>query len=236
MLLKDFIYVIAIFLSLFSIIILRYSIKNKNICKSIIVIDFVYIIYLYIDLLILPGILHIELELEVLILYLIAIVSAIIFIISITICVIKIKKGQIATKSKKIILITIILVVFPIIIFLSIFFREKYLINNSELIFVYYSAGNGGFGDGETFAYTIGDNYCEQISLGIDFHGYAIEKFLPKSAMPITISDIQELGYEVILNDDDISIYKNGECIHEKQFRSHYFNISFKKGFYIEQN
>ncbi len=61
--------------------------------------------------------------------------------------------------------------ILPIIAFLSAFFREKYLIDNSNLILEYHSNGNGGF-DGQNFAYAISDNFCEQISIGTQINGY----------------------------------------------------------------
>ena len=237
MLIKDCIYYIAILLSLCAIPILLCSIKNKNrnICKGIISINIIYIIYLFIDLAIVPSILSIEIGFEILLLYLLALVSSVLYIISIILCLTKMRKTQIYEKSNKTIVAVIVLLVLPILFFSLTFFREKFLINNSDLILVYYSGGNGGFGDGETFAYAISENYCEQFSLGIDFHGYSIEKFLPKTATEIkNIEDMRD--YEITLNNDNILIYKGKKSIHKKQYKSNYFNIEFERGFYINHN
>ena len=101
-------------------------------------------------------------------------------------------------------------------------------INSSELILVYYSKGNGGIGDGETFAYAIGKNHCEQFDLGIDLQGEYLKKFLPSNAIEITnINDLE--NYEITLNDDSIVIEKNKQYIYKKKHNKNYINVELKK-------
>lgn len=238
-LIKNCIYCIGILLSLFSIPILIYSIKNrdKNICKYIISIDIISIVYLFVDLAIVPGILYIDTGLEILFLDFFAFISGIFYIISIVLSLFKNKKIQADNQPnpKKAILIIIILLILPIISLSTVVLKDKYLISNSDLILVYYSCGNGGFGDGETFAYAIGENFCEQFDLGIDIFGSQLKRFLPKTAIEITnINNVQ--GYEITLNNDSILVYKDKQCIYKKKFQSHYFNIELKECFYINHN
>ncbi len=236
MLISDFIVNVVVAFFLFSIIVLIYSIKNKNkdICKNIIIIDIVYIIYLFLDLVIIADILEICFQLGIIVIAGIGLVSGLLLVISIVICFIKMKKLQIRIKSKKVIVTTIILLILPIIAFLSEFFREKYLIDNSNLILEYHSNGNGGF-DGQNFAYAISDNFCEQISIGTQINGYNMKKFLPKSAFEINISDMQNIEYEITIDSTGILIYKNGKCIHERNHNGNYFNIELKRAFGIKK-
>ena len=238
MFLKSCIYLIAVILSLFSLIILICSIKNKNknICKCIIVINIIYIIYLFLDLMIIPSVLYVEIGLEILFLYLFAFIAVILYIVSIIICFIKNKKySNNYDNKKKIKCITLLLLIIPILFFSLVLLRQNYLIKNSNIILIYYSRGNGGFGDGETFAYAINDNYCEQFDLGIDFHGYKVEKFLPENSSQIN-NNQNISNYNITLNTNGILVYKNNKCIHEKQHKSHYFNIELEKKFYINHN
>ena len=111
---------------------------------------------------------------------------------------------------------------------------------NSDLVLVYNSRGNGGFGNSMEFAYAINEKYCEEISLGIGVGDYSLVEYLPKKAKKIdNIKDISNLGnYNIPFNSNDkyISVYKNGKLIHKKQLNSSYFNIGFDGGFYIKNN
>lgn len=236
MLVSNFIVNIVVVFFIFSLILLIYSIKNKNknICKGIIVIDIVYIIYLFLDLVIITDILEIYFQLGIIVIGGIGLLTGLLLIISAIICFIKMKKITIRIKSKKVIMTTILLVILPIIAFLSVFFREKYLIDNSNLILEYYSRGNGGF-DGQNFAYAISDNFCKQISIGTQINGYNMKKFLPKSAFEINVSDMQNIEYEITIDSTRILIYKNGKCIHERNHNGNYFNIELKRAFRIKK-
>lgn len=235
MLIKHCIYCIAILLSLFSIPTLIYSIKNKdgNICKNIIWLDMIYMAYLFINIYI-ADILYIPRGLEMWFIYCLVFISVVLYIISIVLTRIKVKKLQIYTKQKKSTTVIMILLITLPALFLSVnVFKDKYLMNNSDLILVYHSSGNGGFGDGETFAYAIGENFCEQFDLGIDTDGYHLQKFLPKNAIMVNSNSIE--NYEIKLNEEDniLLVYKNNQCICKEKFNSHYFNIDLQKAFYI---
>ena len=83
MLLKNCIYFIIITVSLLSIPILIYSIKNKNKrnSKCIKLINFFYIMYLILNIAVIPNVLSIDLGLEILFLALISFFAIIIYIV-----------------------------------------------------------------------------------------------------------------------------------------------------------
>ena len=230
MLLKDCIYFVGVILSLMSIPTLIYSIKNKrrNISKCIIAIDFIYIIYLFVDIIILPDKFCIPLGLEILLIYLLAIISGLLYVISIVYNFNKLKKLDICDKTNKVVVISLILFILPLVCIYTSFFWNKHIINSSEIILVYYSRGNGGIGDGETFAYAIGKNHCEQFDLGIDIYGKDLKKFLPSNAIEITnINDLE--NYKITLNNDSIVIEKNKQYIYKKKHKKNYINVELKK-------
>lgn len=237
LLIKNSIHCIALLLSLFSIVSLIYSIKNKNqyICKNIILVSVSYVLYLIVDLCMIDF-LSIPIGLELLFIYLFAFISGILYIISIILNLIKRKKLEGYSKKKSVLISTIILLLLPI-LFLSInILKNKYLINNSNLIMVYKSHGNGGIGDEDTFAYAIGENFCKQFDLGIDTGGYHLKEFLPKNAVEVKdINDITNItNYKIVFNEDDSAfVYKNNKQICKINNKSHYFNIDFEKGFYF---
>ena len=257
MLIKNCIYFIILAINLFSLPALVYSIKNKNesICKNIIIVDIAYMIYLFANVVVLPEVLYLDLGLEILFLAFASLIAEIIYIISIILCSRKIKKNastntntdaetntdadtvantNLHSKSIKILLVTILLLTLPVLLFSGSFLRESYLIRNSDLILVYDSRGNGGFGDSEIFAYAVSDDYCEPITLGLDIGGYDLEKFLPKTKTVKEIDDVENIrNYDVTVDDNGILIYKNNKLIHKKQHASHYFNIDFERGFYL---
>lgn len=164
MLVKSCINFIIIGIILLSIPILIYSIKNKN--KSIIVLDIMYIVYLLIDTIILPNILGLNQELEVLSKSLISFIAGIIYIVSIIMCKKNIKKNNNKSmKSNKIKFIVIALIILPILLFFSSFFRECYLIKNSDLIIE--SNYQNGIITSETSWYAISENFCKEITINL---------------------------------------------------------------------
>lgn len=237
MLIRNSIYCLAILLSLLSIPTLIYSIKNKdkNICKGLICISIICIIYLLIDLSLL-GILHLQYSFEIFLICLFALIATLLSITSLVLNFKKVKNLQADAKPQKIITIIIILIILPILFLSPSILRDKYLINNSDLILVYHSSGNGGIGDGQTFAYAIGDEFCEQFELGINLDGYYLKKFLPKNATEITDIHTNIENYEIIFNDNSILVYKDQKYICEKKHNSDYFNVSYEKTFYINHN
>ena len=240
MLLKNCIYFIIIMVSLLSIPILIYSIRNKNKrnCKCIKIINFFYIVYLILNIVVIPNVLSIDMGFEILLLALISLFAIIIYIVSIIICSKKIKKGnEMIRFSKKSILVILLFIILPILLLSCSFFKEYYLIINSDLVLVYKSNGNGGIGDSNNFAYAINENYFKEISLGIATGDYSLEKYLPKKSKKIdNIENIKNYNVSLDNNEKYIKIYKNNKLIHKKQINPNYYNISFDGGFYINNN
>ena len=235
MLIKECIYLIEIFLCYFSVAVLIYSIKNKNkyICKNIILISAIYIIYMFESYFVIYFC-KISVGLEVVILYFFEFIAGVIYFISIIINIIKAKKSQLYERKNIVTILAILLIILPV-MFISIkILQYSKLINNSNLVLVYSSEGNGGFGDYQTFAYAIGDDYCKEFDLGIEIEGYYLKEFLPKKSIEIT--DINDnTDYEVSFNDNSIVVYKNNKLVCNQKNSSYYSNINFEKGFYIKR-
>ncbi len=240
MLLKNCVYFITIVISLLSIPILIYSIKNKNTnnCKSIKIINIFYIVFLIINVVVLPNVLSLDIGLEILFLAFITLIAIIIDIISIIICSKRIKKdNKIISFSKKSLLCSLLLIILPVLLLVCSFLKEYYLIVNSDLVLVYRSNGNGGIGDSKEFAYAINDNYCKEISLGVATGDYSLERYLPKKAKKIdNIENISNYNIVFDIQENYITIYKNNKLIHKEQINNNYFNIDFDGGFYINND
>ena len=235
MLLKDSIYIIATVVIISSLLVLVKAIKNKyrNTCNYTITISLICMINLFFYIILIPIKLNLDTGLEFLFLYFFASIAAIINIVTIIICLIKNKKyAENQENLKKLKIIIMLLMLFPALLISIIGFRQKYLINNSDIILIYYSHGNGGFGDGKTFAYAINDIYCEQFDLGINYHGYKIEDYLPKTSRLVSNNEKNLNSYEIKLENNKIIVYKDNKCIHEKKHK--YFNIELEKEYYID--
>ncbi len=235
MLLKDSIYIIATVVIISSLPVLVKAIKNKyrNTCNYIITTSLICMINLFFYIILIPINLNLDAGLEFLFLCFFASISAIIYIVTIIICLIKNRRNTENQEDlKKLKSIIILLILFPALLISIIGFRQKYLINNSDIILIYYSHGNGGFGDGKTFAYAINDIYCEQFDLGINYHGYKIEDYLPKTSRLVSNNEKNLNSYEIKLENNKIIVYKDNKCIHEKKHR--YFNIELEKEYYID--
>lgn len=233
MLLKNCVYFLILIIDILSVPMLIFSKNTKNIntCKNIRVIDISYIIYLITLIIIIPDILKLDTSFEILFLSFISLVALIIYIISIILCSKKINKNKgVNTISWK----TLILLIIPVLLFSVSYFKERYLINNSEIILIYKSSGNGGIGDSKTFAFAINEKYFSEISLGIANQDYSLKEFVPKDfKMVKNILDID--NYNVTIDDEKyISVYKNNKLIHKKRIKSSYYNIDFEGGFYVE--
>ena len=240
MLLKKCICFIIIVISLLSIPILIYSIKNKNKknCKCIKIINSFYIVYLILNIVVIPDVLSIDIGFEILLLALISLVAIIIYIVSIIICFKKIEKGnEMLLFSKKSVLVISLFIILPILLLLSSLFEEYYLIINSDLVLVYKSDGNGGIGDSNNFAYAINENYVKEISLGIATGDYSLVKYLPKESKKIdNVENINNYNVSLDNNEKYIIIYKNNKLIHKKRINPNYYNISFDGGFCISND
>ena len=240
MLVKNCLYIIVVILNILSVPIFIYSIvnKNKKICKGIICMGLMYILYLFLGLTYVPYVLYINIGLEVVLLWISSFVSGLFYTISIIICLVKIKKNKSDSRNlKKLNFVIPILIILPILFFGQSFLREYYILKNSDLVLVYHSAGVSSLGfDDQNFCYAINDDYCIEISLGIWSKGDWLKNFLPKNS--IRINNIEELnyyGYDVKLDSEGIFVYKNGILIHNKQHKSGYFNDKFERGFYTNK-
>ena len=166
MLVKNCINYIIIGAVLFSIPALVYSIKSKDrsVCKNLLIIDVTNIIYLFINIIILPIILGLDQGLEVLFTCLISFIAVIIYTISIIICTKKINKNNcIISKETKISFTTVVLIILPILLFIGSYLRECYLINNSDLIIE--SHYQNGFIVSETSWYAISEKFCKEVTI-----------------------------------------------------------------------
>ena len=239
MLIKSCVYLISILISIFSVISLVFSIKNKNkhLCKWIIGINISYVLYLLAMYLVLDF-LYIPVGLEILYLNFLVIISIILYFISIIINVNKKKKLRSGIKNNKIILIPVLLILMPVFFTLFFTFENKKIISDSNLIVVYKSSGNGGFGDIKNFAYSINNDRCIEFDLGIDLGSYSLKRFLPRNA--IEISNINELDeYTITFSEEknisSIIVYKNNNKICQVKNKSHYYNLDFDRAFYINK-
>ena len=179
-------------------------------------------------------ILYIPAGWEMLVIALFVIMALILYVISIIINFIKFKKLKIYTKTNKILIAIILLIILPVLYISINILENKYLIKNSDLVVVYESRGNGGFGDGDTFAYSIGKNGCNQFDLGIDAGGDRLKEYLPKNAVEIDY-DKYINDYEIIFEEDNSTlVYKGKKKICKINNKKNYFNIEFQKGFYLK--
>lgn len=235
MLIKLCVYIVSLVLSMSSVLVLIYSIKNKEkkMCKSVILISSVYIAYLIANLGVL-GIFNVPYGLEILYISLLVFIGGILYIAAIVVSVKKRKRLLDNREEKKPMVVAVVLLMLPLLVTSMGVLRNIYLIDNADLIMVYYSHGNGGIGDGDYFAYAININSCSQFDLGIDIGGHDLKKHLSKNA--IQIKDEKDTkGYSVTLNDDRIVVYDGSKKVCEKEFISRYSNIDFERGFYINR-
>jgi len=236
LLIRNCVYCLVIIISFFSVVSLKYSSNNnKFICEKINIINKFYIYFLICNLIIL-NVLYIPTGLEMIYIYPVVFVAIILYLLSNSLNFKKYEKLQLNEKNKKITFLTIGLILLPVLSLSLTVFINFYLVNNSELIVVYESDGNGGFGSGDTFAYAISKNFCSQFDLGIDFKGYDLKKFLPKNAIEIhELDDVVALtNYKIIFNEDDnVFVYKDNKQICKINNKSRYFNIDFETGFYL---
>ena len=237
MLIKDCIYVVTIIICVFSLIMLLFShiTKSRYICKVITSIEIICLVYLILNNYFLPFILRLPLGLEAPVIRFVSFISATMYIFSIDINIIKIKALNDDEPKKYILIIALLLMILPAILLLTVILKQKSIINESDLVVIYSSEGNGGLGDEKLFAYAIGKNSCKQIDLGIDSYYSKFKRFLPKNSIEITNeNDIS--NYNIIhteYSNYGFSVYKNNIEICNIKNNSHYFNIEFKRGFYI---
>ena len=231
--LKIFITVLSNFIILFSIITIVISLSNKykNICKNLIFISVMYVIYMILEFLIIL-ILNIEVGLEIVIYYFWFFIACLLNIVSIIKNKVKLKKLTKNNQSNKISKIKRLIIILPLLILSILIFRDMYFINNSRLILVLHSDGNGGFGDSENFAYAIGDDYCKQVDIG---SSYDMENYILKNKTEIY--NVEDIKYHSInLFDDVITIHIDGGITCKLNENRKYFNVEFEDIFLIEDN
>lgn len=228
MLVKQIVYFLCLFIFFNSIIIWSYAKKNKNkrVCKYIMVLSIIHIIYLILDIGFLPLQLNLSIEFEILLYRGLLLITIILLIISIIISNKKIDKLDTMETSKKDKIILLLLIIGPVVIFSFSYFREMYYINNSELVLVCTFGEN--FSEEDT-AYAINDNYCKEISIGTDFRGYEMEKHLPKEFNKLNYSWVTD---SVEIADNKIVIYRNHEVIYEGKINSNISTYGLRKIFY----
>ena len=235
---RNFIYYMPIVISVIGILSIVFAIKNKsrNNNKFIIVFNIINILYLFVISVLIHNFLPIIVDLTILIIWLISIIGGILYLISTIICICKRKKLNDNFDNKLNSKIFKILIVFPIIVFALVLFKETYLINNSEFILEYQSDGNGGFGDSHDFVYVISDKYCTEISVDADLsYNYYNRMLLSKNVREVNEDELQNKGYKVVIDNQYIIVYKNQKLIHKKKLNDSYFNIELDSIYYNEK-
>jgi len=235
---RDFIYYMPIVISVIGILSIVFALKNKsrNNNKFIIIFNIINILYLFVISVLIHNFLPIIVDLTILIIWLISIIGGILYLISTIICICKRKKLNDNFDNKLNSKIFKILIVFPIIVFALVLFKETYLINNSEFILEYQSDGNGGFGDSHDFVYVISDKYCTEISVDADLsYNYYNRMLLSKNVREVNEDELQNKGYKVVIDNQYIIVYKNQKLIHKKKLNDSYFNIELDSIYYNEK-
>jgi len=234
----NYVFYTSIIISILSIISIVFAIRNrdKKNNKYIIIGNIIFMLYLCELFMLFEGSLNLNFEdFGALILGCVLImIGEVLYLISIIICLIKRKKLNNITESKKTFKLFLIIVLIPIILFAISLFKEVYLINNSTVVLTYSAWCNGAIAP-YRFSYAISDKYCEKISF--DAHElYNNKFFLTKKLKEFTnVNKRQEIGYEIIIeNEDYILVYKNNDLIHKKSIDEKYYNIHFQKEYYIE--
>lgn len=225
----------AVILCLLSIIINLVKMRKKNQGFFNIVKKFLEICVLTIFLLIIPTVFLFymfgKFSWITIIIFLLSILIGMIYIISVGSSM----KRASNVRNNKIKVLSVLLIL-PLLILYGSILRNKYIIDNSDYILIYYSRGNGGFGDGKYFNIAIKDDSSELIELGTATSGYNMKEFISSSLDIKEITNLGEIGeYRVTFADDKIKIYRNESIIFEMDNSERYFNVEFKKGFHLEK-
>ena len=230
MLVKQTIFILCFLFFIVSIYILIHSINNKNKSESkyIIILSIIFIIYLFVNISIIPFVLDIDVGFELLLYYGISFVSGVLFIISIIVTAIKAKKLTAIDESKKFKTTFAFLILFPILMFCFSYFREMIYINNSKLILV---CSEGEMFNKEEYAYAISNDYSKRITIGADFDGYKMKKYLPNSFHKL---DYDWSNNHIEINEDNITIFKNGKVIYKINVSNKNIYCDVEEAFYKE--
>ena len=159
---------IPIYIFVTTIILMVLSIKNKDkkFCIKNIIINVFFIVFGFVDLIILPQYMNLEMDLgdsllvvaECFIIMLLAIAALIVNIV--ILCRKNFKDSENKTKWKS---YYIFIILIPIVLIILIYFYEKILISNCDLILI--SNYQNGITTSKTNKYAIGDNYCLEVSI-----------------------------------------------------------------------
>lgn len=237
MMIRDYIYYMPIVISIIGAFSIILTLKNKDRDNNILIIVFniINILYLFIISVLMHNLLPIIVDLTILVIWLISIIGGVLYLISTIICICKRKKLNDNSENKLNLKVLKIIMLLPIIIFALILCKEVYLINNSEFILAYNSAGNGGFGDSYDFVYVVSDKYCTEISVDVDLsYNYYNKMFLPKKMKEVTENELQNKGFKVVIENRCINVYKNQKLIHKKKLNERYFNTKLDSVYYNE--
>ena len=238
MLIKYRIYIVALFLILFSIPVMLISIlnKNPNVAMKMIILIIICLAYLFIDILVLGPVLSVGLDFILILFYLAGVVSGAVYLISIVINIVKKIKysGQLENGSgfdKACNIIIALVIIFPIVFISSRVIRDLVVVKNSDMILILYSSGNGTLGSGEDFAYAVKGDKCRQFDLCID---YNIEKILPDDFEKFGSRGDEDFagGYKVYVKNSEIRIWNGEKKIFEYDHPiGRYYNISLKEAY-----
>ena len=237
MLIKTRIYLVAVILIVLSVAALIVSIRNKNAnyCRYMSLLCGVCMFYLFVDLAVLVESLGVDIGLEVLLLYAAGVAAGIIYIAAI---VVNAKKrrtlpnagtagdGSLPMTMK---ILALMIILLPV-IFISVrVIRDRILISRSDALVVFDSRGNGGIGDGRTFAYAIRGDECKRFDLHI---GYGLKNIVPEGAVKAKADwDGADLGeYRINIKNSDISILRGDkEIFRYDSSKGPYFNIDISE-------
>ena len=131
----------------------------------------------------------------------------------------------------------VIMLLIPVASYLLVFYREIFLIKNSDVIIAYHNSGNGGL-DSTDVVYVISDNYRDLISLNVEDIYWNYNRFLlPRNLKVVNKSKIhsnkidinvtkkQSDGYNDIIG---IKIYKNNKLIYDHEdYVDDFYNIYY---------
>ena len=226
MLITNIIYSIEIFIFFASIasVVAAKKAKNKTTCNWISIIDYTYIAYMFIFM-VLTDILSLPVGMEFIIFYPTLFIAFILFVVSIAISSRKAKKAD-AKSDNKVLYVSLAIILAPLVIVIFSIAQNLFVIQSSDVIFVYRSAGNGGIGDTNYFAYGVKQGECSRFDLGIDFDGYAIDKFLPAGAKQELLKDTD---YQITLKENGVAVYKNNELVCEDNNLPSYHNNTLER-------
>ena len=230
MLLNKMIYFDGVFIFLTFLCIMSY-VKDKrkiHLRNHLIGTSFLYVIYLILDIDILPELLSIGYGFEIFIFRALIFIELVVFIImsrppkKVGNIDDSLKDRKVSKKENNTL---IALIIIPIILFCVPLFRELYFINNSKVVLVFQEGS--GF-DASYYGYAINNKYCEKISIGAS--GISMDKYLPQGFNVLFRDEGKNL---VSIENHHIIVYGiNKEIIYEGNIDEKVSASSLKNIFY----